>query len=163
MTFKIWLDKLLSYLIAGLMALMVINVSWQVFSRYVLEDPSSFTDELSRYMMIWLGMAGTALVSGKNGHLAIDILPEKAQGKKKLLLNLVIHSLVIFFGLMVMVIGGGNLVYISDMLGQKSATLQIPLSWIYIIIPISGALVVFYHIHHMISVLKNQPLHHGVD
>lgn len=163
MNFKIWLDKLLSSLIAVLMALMVINVSWQVFSRYVLEDPSSFTDELSRYMMIWLGMAGTALVSGKNGHLAIDILPEKAQGKKKLVVNLVIHSLVIFFGLMVMVVGGGNLVYITDMLGQKSATLQIPLSWIYIIIPISGALVVFYHIHHLISVLKNQPLSHGMD
>lgn len=163
MTFKIWLDKLLSSLIAVLMALMVINVSWQVFSRYVLEDPSSFTDELSRYMMIWLGMAGTALVSGKNGHLAIDILPEKAQGKKKLVLNLLIHSLVIFFGVMVMVVGGGNLVYISDMLGQKSATLQIPLSWIYSIIPISGALVVFYHIHHLISVLKNKPLHHGMD
>lgn len=163
MNFKIWLDKLLSSLIAVLMALMVINVSWQVFSRYVLEDPSSFTDELSRYMMIWLGMAGTALVSGKNGHLAIDILPEKAQGKKKLVVNLVIHSLVIFFGLMVMVIGGGNLVYITDMLGQKSATLQIPLSWIYIIIPVSGALVVFYHIHHLISVLKNQPMPHGMD
>lgn len=163
MNFKIWLDKLLSSLIAVLMALMVINVTWQVFSRYVLEDPSSFTDELSRYMMIWLGMAGTALVSGKNGHLAIDILPEKAQGKQKILLNLVIHGLVIFFGLMVMVIGGGNLVYISDMLGQKSATLQIPLSWVYIIIPISGALVVFYHFHHLISVLKNQPLHHGMD
>lgn len=163
MNFKIWLDKILSSLIAVLMALMVVNVSWQVFSRYVLADPSSFTDELSRYMMIWLGMAGTALVSGKNGHLAIDILPEKAQGKKKLFLNLLIHSLVIFFGVMVMVIGGGNLVYISDMLGQKSATLQIPLSWIYIIIPISGALVVFYHIHHLISVIKNQPQHHGMD
>jgi len=163
MTFKTILDRILSGLIAVLMALMVVNVSWQVFSRYVLNDPSSFTDELSRYMMIWLGMAGSALVSGKNGHLAIDLLPEKLHGMQKNLLFIVIHGLVIFFGLMVMVIGGGNLVYISDMLGQKSATLQVPLSWIYSIIPVSGALVVYYHVHHLISALKNQPLPHGMD
>jgi TRAP-type C4-dicarboxylate transport system permease small subunit len=163
MTFKTLLDRVLTALIAVLMALMVINVSWQVFSRYVLNDPSSFTDELARYMMIWLGMAGSALVSGKNGHLAIDLLPEKLQGSKKKLLFIVIHGLVIFFGLMVMVVGGGNLVYISDMLGQKSATLQIPLSWVYGIIPFSGALVAYYHVHHLISALKNQPLPHGMD
>ncbi len=157
MKVKLFLDQFIQFLIAVLMALMVINVTWQVFSRYVMGDPSSFTDELSRYMMIWLGMAGAAYVSGKNGHLAIDILPEKLQGNKLLTLQLFIHAMVIFFGLVIMIWGGGNLVYITQILQQKSATLQIPLSWIYGIIPVSGVLVVFYHSFHMVQLIKNKP------
>ena len=157
MKVKLFLDQFIQVLIALLMALMVINVTWQVFSRYVMGDPSSFTDELSRYMMIWLGLAGAAYVSGKNGHLAIDILPEKLQGNKLLALQLFIHSMVVFFGLVIMIWGGGNLVYITQTLQQKSATLQIPLSWIYGIIPISGVLVVFYHTFHMVQLIKNKP------
>lgn len=157
MKVKLFLDQFIQVLIALLMALMVINVTWQVFSRYVMGDPSSFTDELSRYMMIWLGLAGAAYVSGKNGHLAIDILPEKLKGNKLLALQLFIHAMVVFFGLVIMIWGGGNLVYITQTLQQKSATLQIPLSWIYGIIPVSGVLVVFYHSFHMVQLIKNKP------
>lgn len=156
MKIKLFLDQFIQILIAILMALMVINVTWQVFSRYVMGDPSSFTDELSRYMMVWLGLAGAAYVSGKNGHLAIDILPGKLHGRKLLALQLFIHLMVIFFGLVIMIWGGGNLVYITQILQQKSATLQIPLSWIYGIVPVSGVLVVFYHTFHMVQLIKNQ-------
>lgn len=156
MKLKLFLDHFIKVLIAVLMGLMVINVTWQVFSRYVLGDPSSFTDELSRYMMIWLGLAGAAYVSGKNGHLAIDLVPEKLKGKQLLYLQFFIHGLVVFFGLVIMIWGGGNLVYITQILQQKSATLQIPLSWIYGIVPISGVLVVYYHLFHIVQLIKNQ-------
>jgi TRAP-type C4-dicarboxylate transport system permease small subunit len=156
MKFTEKLDQFISVLIAVLMGLMVINVTWQVFSRYVLGDPSSFTDELSRYSMIWLGLAGAAYVSGKNAHLAIDILPEKLKGKKLFYLQLFIHFMVIFFGAVIMVWGGGNLVYITQVLQQKSATLQIPLSWVYGIVPVSGVLVVYYHLFHIVQLIKNQ-------
>lgn len=156
MALKEKLDQFIQVLIAVLMGLMVINVTWQVFSRYVLGDPSSFTDELSRYSMIWLGLAGSAYVSGKNGHLAIDILPEKLKGKKLLYLQFFIHAIVIFYGAVIMVWGGGNLVYITQILQQKSATLQIPLSWVYGIVPLSGLLVVYYHIFHIVQLIKNQ-------
>jgi TRAP-type C4-dicarboxylate transport system permease small subunit len=88
--------------------------------------------------------------------LAIDILPEKLKGKKLLYLQFFIHTMVIFFGAVIMVWGGGNLVYITQVLQQKSATLQIPLSWVYGIVPISGLLVVYYHIFHIVQLIKNQ-------
>lgn len=156
MKLKEKLDQFLRVLIAVFMGVMVINVTWQVFSRYILGDPSSFTDELARYSMIWLGLAGAAYVSGKNGHLAIDILPEKLTGKKLLYLQFFIHLTVAFFGAVIMVWGGGNLVYITQVLQQKSATLQIPLSWVYGIIPVSGILVVYYHLFHISQLIKNQ-------
>ncbi len=138
------LDKVIGIALILLMAAMVLNVTWQVVSRYVLQNPSSFTDELSRYMLIWLGMLGSAYVAGQNQHLAIDILPNKLEGIKKERLLIFIAAVVLVFGLVVMIIGGANLVFITFMLGQKSATLQLPLAYVYAIIPISGLLVVVY-------------------
>lgn len=139
-----FLDHTIEYSLVVLMVLMILNVSWQVFSRYFLSQPSSFTDELSRYTLIWLGMLGAAYVSGRSGHLAIDILPQSLKGAAQVRLQILIYAIVVFFVASVMVIGGGNLVYITYTLQQKSATLQIPLAYIYSIIPISGLFVVYY-------------------
>jgi TRAP-type C4-dicarboxylate transport system permease small subunit len=154
--FKIKLDKIVAWMLIILMGLMVLNVSWQVLSRYVVQNPSSFTDELSRYMLIWLGMLGAAYVAGQNQHLAIDILPNKLRGKPKMKLLVLINLLILLFALIAMVLGGSNLVYITYILEQKSATLQIPLAYIYTIIPISGLLVVYYQIFQISNHLKHQ-------
>jgi len=152
--FKNKLDKIVAWMLIVLMGFMVLNVSWQVLSRYVVQNPSSFTDELSRYMLIWLGMLGAAYVAGQNQHLAIDILPNKLSGKPKMKLLILINALVLLFALFAMVLGGSNLVYITYILEQKSATLQIPLAYIYTIIPISGLLVIYYQIFQIDSHLK---------
>jgi len=154
--YKNKLDKIVSWMLIILMGLMVLNVSWQVLSRYIVQNPSSFTDELSRYMLIWLGMLGAAYVAGQNQHLAIDILPNKLTGKPKIKLLVLINILILLFALIAMVLGGSNLVYITYILEQKSATLQIPLAYIYIIIPISGLLVVYYQIIQISEHLKYQ-------
>lgn len=154
--FKIKLDKLVGASLIILMTLMVINVTWQVMSRYIFQNPSSFTDELSRYMLIWLGMLGAAYVAGQDQHLAIDILPSKLSGTPKMRLLILINALVLFFALAVMVLGGSNLVYITYTLQQKSATLQVPLAFVYAIIPISGLLVVYYQIFSIQNHFKPQ-------
>jgi TRAP-type C4-dicarboxylate transport system permease small subunit len=144
------LDSIIAHLLVVLMALMVLNVTWQVASRYVFRSPSSFTDELSRYMLIWVGMLGAAYVAGKNEHLAIDILLTKLKGKAQTWLTVFIHVCILFFAATAMVIGGSNLVYITFILGQTSATLQIPLAYVYWIIPFSGVLVVYYQVYSIV-------------
>lgn len=155
-TFRGKLDKVVALALVILMGIMVLNVTWQVVSRYVFQAPSSFTDELSRYMLIWLGMLGSAYVAGQNNHLAIDILPQKLTGKPKMRLMIFIHIVIIAFVLPVMILGGGNLVYITYVLEQKSATLQVPLAYIYAIIPISGLLVLYYQISSIRGIIRNQ-------
>ncbi|WP_425635806.1 TRAP transporter small permease [Algoriphagus yeomjeoni] len=143
---KLILDKWIAYLLVILMSLMVVNVTWQVVSRYIFQSPSSFTDELSRYMLIWVGMLGAAYVAGKNEHLAIDILLTKLEEKAQDKLMILINTCIFIFALVVMVIGGSNLVYLTFILEQKSAVLQIPLAYIYGIIPFSGLLVIYYQV-----------------
>ncbi|MGY6523685.1 MAG: TRAP transporter small permease [Mongoliitalea sp.] len=150
------LDKVIAHALILLMGAMVINVTWQVLSRYLLQNPSSFTDELSRYMLIWLGMLGAAYVAGQNQHLAIDILPKKLQGIQQKRLLIFIAGAILLFALIVMIIGGTNLVFITFMLGQKSATLQIPLAYVYTIIPLSGLLVVVYQVLQIQTLITDQ-------
>ena len=123
---------------------MVINVIWQVFTRFFTDSPSSFTDELARYLMIWLGLLGAAYVAGKNEHVAIDVLAKKASAKGQQLITQLIRLSVLGFAFFAMVIGGGRLVYITFKLEQYSPALQIPLAAVYAVIPISGILIVFY-------------------
>lgn len=140
------LDRVIAAMLIILMALMVLNVTWQVTSRYIFQDPSSFTDELSRYMLIWVGMLGAAYVAGKNEHLAIDIILTSLKENLQKKVLILVSVLVMAFALTVMVIGGSNLVYITFILGQKSAALQIPLAYVYSVIPFSGILVCYYQI-----------------
>ena len=74
MKYREKIDSFLAWTLVIIMSLMVINVLWQVFSRFILGDPSSYTEELARYLMIWVGVLGAAYVSGKNKHVAIDYI-----------------------------------------------------------------------------------------
>jgi len=133
------------------MAAMTLNVLWQVFSRFILQNPSSYTEELARYMLIWIGLLGASYVSGQKMHLAIDLLSTKLKGKNKSMLEIVIQLFVLLFAFFVMVVGGIRLVQITLTLNQISAALQIPLGYVYTVVPISGSLMVFYSIYYMVQ------------
>lgn len=144
MTIRRTIDTMLFWLLVVLMALMTLNVLWQVASRYLMQSPSSFTDELARYLLVWVGLLGASYVTGKKMHLAIDILPSKLQGKKERNLSAFINLLVAVFSLLVMVWGGIRLVYITLTLEQMSPALNIPLGYIYAVVPLSGLLIFYY-------------------
>lgn len=141
---KINIDFVLKWILVVIMAAMTINVLWQVFSRFLLQSPSSFTEELARYMLIWLGILGAAYVAGQKMHLAIDLLPTKLTGKSKAILDIFINLSIFVFALTVLVIGGIRLVIITLMLNQISAAMQVPLGYIYLVLPLSGLLMMFY-------------------
>lgn len=145
------LDKILGALLVFLMAVMVVAVSWQVFSRYILESSSSFTEEIARYLLIWIGILGAAYVSGQQQHLSIDLLAPKLTSHNRLRLRLGINVLIILFCLTVLVIGGSNLVYLNYLLGQTSAALNIPLGAVYTVIPIGGILIIIYKVNEMLN------------
>jgi len=145
------IDKILERILMTIMAIMVVNVLWQVFTRYIMGNPSSFTDELARYLMIWIGVLGAAYVSGKRLHVSIDFLPSKFNAVTQKKLAQVVNFIIIVFSIGAMVIGGGRLVYVSFILGQQSPALQIPLAVVYFALPISGILIVFYKISDILN------------
>ena len=96
--------------------------------------------------MIWLGLIGSAYVSGKNEHVSIDYFLKKLNHKKRALLNRLIGFIILFFAFFVMIFGGGHLVFVTIKLEQLSPSLQIPLGLVYSVIPLSGLIIIFYQI-----------------
>lgn len=137
-------DLILGWVLIVVMALMVINVLWQICSRYILGSPSSFTDELARYLMIWVGLLGGAYVSGKKMHVAINAMTIRFGKKARQRFSILVDSMIFLFALFALGIGGCRLVYISYLLEQRSPALQVPLALVYAVLPISGLLIVFY-------------------
>lgn len=139
-------DAVVQVVLVILMALLVVDVVWQVFTRYVLNSPSTFTDEVARFLLIWVGLLGGAYASGRNAHVAIDLLPGRLRLENRVRLNLFIDALIIVFVSLVLVIGGASVVYQTYATMQLTPTLQIPMAYVYLVGPISGLLVIFYKI-----------------
>lgn len=159
MTLRQKIDFVLEKFLIFIMAVLVIDVLWQVTSRYVLSSPSSFTDELAGFLLIWVGVLGAAYVAGQKEHLAIDLMLQKSGPARKKALELIINIAVIAFSLLVMVVGGTWLVYTRFALGVKSASLELPLGYVYAVLPISGLFIIYFTIDNAINVLKSENTH----
>lgn len=148
------LNKILEWAVVILLSVMLLSVLWGVLTRYIFADQSSWTDELARFMLIWVSILGAAYVSGKNAHIAIDLLPDSISEKKKLKLEMITSVIISIFVLMIFIIGGLRYIYISFKLGQTSAALEIPMGYVYLVLPISGMIIIFFKIHAMIASRK---------
>ena len=153
---KLVLDRLLAVAIGLLMAAMVLNVLWQVLTRYVLPTPSSYTEELARYMMIWIGLLGGAYGVGQKSHLALDLLTARVTGARRRLLEIFIALAVLAFAVAVLIGGGGRLVWITFALGQTSAALQLPTGFVYLVVPVSGLCTAFYTVGWLIDARRGE-------
>lgn len=138
------IDRLLEGALIMLMAASVFNVLWQVFTRFILHHPSSFTEELARYFLIWVGLLGAAYAAGKKMHLAIDVVLEGLRVRARIWAEIFIQVFIFLFALFVMGMGGLRLVIITLTLNQVSAALGIKLGTIYLALPLSGMLIMFY-------------------
>lgn len=154
MTLRKSVDKVLEWMLVFFMSILVIDVLWQVTSRYVMNDPSSFTDELAGFLLIWVGLLGAAYVAGRREHLAIDLMIQRSGPRRKFRLEMIISIVIILFALVVMIIGGTWLVYTRFYLSVKSAALGLPLGIVYLVLPVSGLLIAYFDIDNMINIIK---------
>ena len=153
------IDLFLEWILAIILGTMVLDVSWGVITRYILDSQSSWTDELARFLLIWLSILGAAYASGKRLHIAIDLLPKYLNERNQKILDIVTTSIVLLFAIAVFLIGGLRYVYISFALGQTSPALKLPIGFVYIVMPISGLFVCYYKLLELRSTLKT--LKHG--
>lgn len=138
------IDETLKWFVIIVMAANVINVLWQVFTRFVMSSPSSWTEEMARFLLIWVSLLGAAYTHRIKGHIAIDIIANKFTGNAQHYSRMFIQLCVFLFALVAMVIGGYNIVNLTLSLGQVSAALQVPMGYVYTVLPLSGLLIMFY-------------------
>jgi TRAP-type C4-dicarboxylate transport system permease small subunit len=151
---KTRIDRVLGLLIAAVFAVLVACVVWQVVSRYVLGTPSTVTDEMARFLFMWVGLVGAAYTLGQGRHLAIDVLPLMLSGRNARLLAALVMVLIAGFAAVVMVYGGIQLVERTLATGQVSPALRIPMGYVYGAIPLSGAMILFYCAHFLVGLAR---------
>ncbi|OOF69833.1 TRAP transporter small permease [Rodentibacter caecimuris] len=156
------LNKTIAGFIVGIFSILVGCVVWQVISRYILGAPSIITDEIARFLFMWVGLIGAAYATGLKQHLAIDLLLTKQQGKQKICLQLFILTIMIVFSASVLFYSGIHLVKDTYLSGQVSPSLGIRMGLVYLCLPISGAIMLIYlivdmrqNIHRLITFEEN--------
>jgi TRAP-type C4-dicarboxylate transport system permease small subunit len=150
------IDNILGKACLGILFIMLVAVIWQVFSRFILQSPSTATDEISSFSLIWVGLLGAAYATGQHLHLAIDLLPEKLVEKQYAFFDGFVYLSVFAFALTVMIIGGGRLCMLSFQFEQTSASLEIPLGFIYLVVPLSGVLICYFSLDTLFDTLKSK-------
>ncbi len=134
------MTKLLAAVATILLSVMTLLVLYQVFTRYVLNSPAAFTEELVRYFLIWTGFIGAAYAFITREHMCLVLLRDSLKPEKRRILMTVIDVLILVFAIFVITIGGFKLA----MSAQKvfSALLGIPRSLVYAMAPISGLFII---------------------
>lgn len=143
------LDKTLFSICIVVMVTLVIDVSWQVISRYALGSPSTFTDETARFLMVWVTFLGGAYMFGCDGHLSVTSLRDRLPSGVKNFVVALTYVLITAFAVLVMFYGSQRL--ISRTISQPSPSLGIPMGIFYSILPISAVCIVIYMVLNLIE------------
>lgn len=154
LNFKKKLDKVIEGFIVVLLTIMVIIALWQVASRYVFNSPSTVSEELLRYCLIWLAMIGSAYMFGLSDHMAMTFLKEKFSESVQRKLTILSEVVIILFSISVLLYGGVNITMLT--MNQVSAALGIPMGYVYMVLPISGVLIIYYSVVNIINIIKRK-------
>lgn len=134
----------LSRIAAVLLSVMTLLVLYQVFTRYVLNSPAAFTEELVRYFLIWTGFIGAAYAFSTREHMSLVLVRDKLNPSGRKVLMTAIDILILLFALFVITIGGIKLA--MSAVKVYSALLGIPRSLVYSMAPVSGVFIILAQI-----------------
>ena len=139
---RMTLDKLLEMICSAIFVVMIATVLYQIFTRTVLNNPNTMTEEFVRFGLVWLSMLATAYVVGKRSHLAVTILSDNLNAKNKRMLEIIVQVLFLVFAAVIMVYGGWKAMSVT--MGQISPSLSLSMGYVYLSVPISGFIMFVY-------------------
>ncbi|PLW77786.1 TRAP transporter small permease [Cohaesibacter celericrescens] len=146
-------NGLLGSLVVLIFTILVVCVVWQVFSRYVLGTPSTTTDEIARFLFMWIAFTGAAYTLGQKRHLAIDVISLWMGGRSLRNIRVLVLVIIGAFVSVVMLYGGWQLMAETLKTGQMTPALRIPMGYVYGAIPFSGLTMLFYCVVLIIELL----------
>ena len=136
-----------------LMAIMVTTVAIQVFFRYVIDDPLSWTEELARYAFVWITFLGAAVAYRRRAHIVVDMMLHVIPIRARAALALAVEGMVTMT-LLILVREGLRMVETTS--NVMATMLQIPMSYIYAAIPVSAVLMLAYQVERLVGVVRSR-------
>lgn len=143
------IDLVLSSACALIFAAMVVIGSYQIITRFIFRNPSTVSEELLTYSFTWMALLASAYVFGKRDHMRMGFIADKLNASGRKVLAIVSELLIMLLAGSVMIYGGFTIMQLT--MTQSTASLGIPMGIVYMIIPISGILIVVYSILNIID------------
>ncbi len=153
-TFRNGITRMLNGLAGISFLAMVILTCWQVLTRYVLQDPSTWSEELVGYLFAWMSLLGASLVTCERGHMNIPIIVERFNAPMQKLLNCLGEVIAFLFSAVILVFGGVQITTLA--MGQMTSSLGVPIGIFYIVLPLCGVLNMIYTVLNIIDILQGR-------
>jgi TRAP-type C4-dicarboxylate transport system permease small subunit len=152
-----WMKRSLELALMLAVALLVLDVLFGVFTRYALGAQAKWTEELARFLLIWVALLGGALAFGDKGHLGVDYFVHQLYPSARKLVAIVVHILVLFFTCAIFIYGGIRIVSDALQVEQVTPALGWQMGYVYLALPVSGVCMLLFTIENLIETLKAKP------
>lgn len=153
---KTRLNKILETICVLLFIFITIVGTYQIVTRYVFGRPSTVSEELLTFSFTWMSLLAAALVFGRRGHMRMEFAVGFLKEKSQIMLNVFSEVLVLIFSVVVLIYGGVKITNLTAT--QITASLGVPMSYVYVIIPVTGVLVVVYSILNINELMEEYKL-----
>ena len=154
------LRKILNYslsVLAGISFLAMVGLTcWQVFTRYILQNPSSWSEEMVSYLFAWMSLFGASIVVGERGHMNIPILVERMGTKARKIFSILGEVVALLFAAVILVYGGVQIANLA--MGQMTSSLGVPVGVFYVVLPISGVLNIAYTVLNIVDIATKREI-----
>jgi TRAP-type C4-dicarboxylate transport system permease small subunit len=144
-------DRVIGFLVIAALSIMLISCVLQVFTRYVLNNSLSWTEELARYSFIWANLLGASLCLKKNSHAQVTVIFDALPATAQKIMRLIIQFLVITMS-GYMIVQGLKVMEIVQ--GQLSPALKMPSSLLYLAVPLGGLFLIIYAFFNIVAGIK---------
>ena len=132
------------------MMIMLLIIFFQVITRYIFGHSFEWSEEIARFLFVWVVFLGSALIMGESGHLAVRMLPERFKDTTAGFVLEIFINFCSYVFILMLIVQGSKMT--STMTFQTAPALGISMSWVYCIIPISGFLMLLYLIKDTIKI-----------
>lgn len=140
--------KFIEVLITLMVTAMMLSLMWQVITRFVIKIPSIWTEEIARATFVYMAMLGAALGVRNSAHFGMTILSDKLKGKvRDIYFRFVING-IIFLCSIFFFKYGWDFTFTYGMT-RVSPTFLWPMAYVFISIPLSGALMVIFSLYNI--------------
>lgn len=153
-TLRAILTRLLNILAGVCFLVMVVLTCWQVFTRYILGSPSSWSEELVSYMFAWMSLLGASIVTSERGHMNIPILVDMAGPGLKKALHCLGEIIAFLFSLVILVLGGAQIANLA--MGQMTSSLGVPIGVFYVVLPLCGVLNMLFTLLNIVEIITDR-------
>ncbi len=149
--FKKAMTSALNLALMGVVALLVFDVVWGVFTRYAMGEQAKWTEELARFLLIWVSLLGGAVAFGTKGHLGVDYFVGKLHPEAQKLMAVAVHLIVLFFSGVVFLYGGIRVVGNALAMDQMTPALGLKMGYVYLALPIAGVFILLFTLENLIE------------